>query len=161
MIQYMTDARINSALDQSNPKLKQGLYADGALAMLAAVRNDVKQGVPEGSYLYNYETGERITPFYKVITSTEALIGAGACLLIGLAFTLIVSSRYKLKGSTYRYDYASNAKVDITESDDQYLRTTVTRTRRVQASGGGGGFGGGGGGSGVHSGGGGGGGRGF
>jgi uncharacterized protein len=161
MIQYMTDARINSALDQSNPKLKQGLYADGALAMLAAVRNFVKQGIPEGSYLYNYETGERISPFYKVITSTEALIGAGACLLIGLAFTLIVTSRYRLKGSTYRYDYHTNAKVDITESDDQYLRTTVTRTRRTQGAGGGGSFGGGGGGSGVHSGGGGGGGRGF
>jgi uncharacterized protein len=161
MIQYMTDARIESALDQSNPKLKDGLYAQGALAMIAAVLGDVVQGIPEGSYLYNYETGERITPFYKVITTTEALIGACVCLLIGLAFMLIVSSRYKLKGSTYRYDYAANTDVAITESDDQYLRTTVTRTRRVQASGGGGGGGFGGGGSGVHSGGGGGGGRGF
>jgi len=163
MINYMTDERVESALDQSNPLLKQGLYAQGALAMLAAVQGFVRQGIPEGSYLYDYETGERISSFYKVITPTEALIGAAACLLIGLAFILIVSSRYKLKGSTYHYDYAANSDVDMTDSDDKYLRTTVTRTRRVQSSGGGGrggGFGGGGG-SGVHSGGGGGGGRGF
>jgi uncharacterized protein len=160
MINYMTDQRIEKALDQSNPKLREGLYADGALAMIAAVQGFVKQGIPEGQFQYNVETGERLTPFYKVITSTEALIGAGACLLIGLAFALIVNSRYKLKGSTYRYDYNANADVNMVDSDDQYLRTTVTRTRRVQASGGGGG-GGGGGGSGVHSGGGGGGGRSF
>lgn len=163
MIDYMTDARIERALDQSNPKLREGLYAEGALAMIAAVQSFVKQGIPEGQYRYDTETGERLTSPYKVITLTEALIGAGVCLLIGLAFALIVSSRYKLKGSTYHYDYAANSNLTMTESDDQYLRTTVTRTRRVQSSGGGGGrgFGGGGGGSGVHFGGGGGGGRGF
>ena len=163
MIDYMTDERIESALDQSNPKLQQGLYAQGALAMIAAVQSYVKQGIPEGQYRYDSETGERLTSFYKVVTPTEALIGGGVCLLIGLAFVLVVRSRYKLKGSTYHYDYAANSNLTMTESDDQYLRTTVTRTRRAQSSGGGGGrgFGGGGGGSGVHSGGGGGGGRGF
>ena len=163
MIDYMTDERIESALDQSNPKLQQGLYAQGALAMIAAVQSYVKQGIPEGQYRYDSETGERLTSFYKVVTPTEALIGGGVCLLIGLAFVLVVRSRYKLKGSTYHYDYAANSDLTMTESDDQYLRTTVTRTRRAQSSGGGGGrgFGGGGGGSGVHSGGGGGGGRGF
>jgi uncharacterized protein len=162
MINYMSDARVESALNQSNPLLKQGLYAQGALAMLAAVQGYVRQGIPEGGYLYSVETGERLSSYYKVITSTEALIGAGACLLIGLVFVLIVSSRYKLKGSTYRYDYAANSDVNMTDSDDTYLRTTVTRTRRMQNTGGGGRGGGfGGGGSGVHIGGGGGGGRGF
>lgn len=161
MIDYMTDARVELALDQSNPLLRQGLYKSGALAMIAAVLNFVRQGVPEGQYRYDTETGERLTSPYKVITGTEMLVGAAACLLIGLAFMLIVTSRYKLKGSTYRYDYFANTNAVMTESEDKYLRTTVTRTRRAQTTGGrGGGFGGGGG-SGVHSGGGGGGGRGF
>ncbi len=160
MINYMTDRRVEDALDQSNPRLRDGEYAQGALAMIAAVKGFVSQGVPEGQYQYNVETGERLTSFYKVITSTEALVGAGGCLVIGLIFVLVVNSRYKLKGSTYRYDYNANADVNMTDSDDQYLRTTVTRTRRVQTTGGSGG-GGGGGGSGVHSGGGGGGGRSF
>lgn len=203
MIDYMTDARIERALDQSNPLLRQGLYAQGALAMISAVQGFVKQGVPdnqfrydtetgailsvssgidapewmntvqsaldqnnpEGEYRYNPQTDEVYFVRYMLITPTEMLIGGAACLLIGLAFVLIVSSRYKLRGSTYRYDYNANAGLTMTENTDQYLRTTVTRTRRVQASGGGGrsggGFSGGGGGSGVSSGGGGGGGRGF
>ncbi len=162
MINYMTDARVEKALDKSNPLLREGLYAEGALAMIAAVQGFVKQGIPEGSYLYDYETGEHLTSYYKVITPTEMLVGAGICLIIGLAFVLIVRSRYKLKGSTYRYDYHDNAKLNMTEHEDQYLRTTVARAPRAQSSGGGGGGGlGGGGGSGVHSGGGGGGGRGF
>jgi uncharacterized protein len=201
MIDYMTDTRIELALDQSNPLLRQGLYKEGVLAMLAAVRSFMQQGVPsnqfrydtdtgkvlavnesadapswmrtvqrsllsdnpEGEYRYNPETDEIYYVRFSVLTMTEILIGAGACLLIGLAFVFIVSSRYKLRGSTYRYNYNANSDLTMTESADQYLRTTVTRTRRVQSSGGGrgGGFSGGGGGSGVHSGGGGGGGRGF
>ena len=197
MIDYMTDARIESALDQSNPKLQDGLYAQGALAMVAAVLYFVEQGIPVNQFRYDTDTGkilsvsdaagspawmstvqdnlDQVNPEgeyrydpatdrvyfvrFHSLTGMELLIGAGACLLIGLAFVLIVSSRYKLKGSTYRYDYNANSDVAMTESDDQYLRTTVTRTRRVQASGGGGGggggFSGGGGGSGVSSGGGG------
>ena len=160
MIDYMTDARIEQALDKSNPLLRDGRYADAALAMIAAVQGFVKQGIPEGQYRYSTETGEILTARYKVVTNTELLIGIGICLLIGIAFVLIVRSRYKLKGSTYHYDYNANAKVHMTDQDDRYLRTTTTRTRRAQSSGsgGGGGFGGG---SGVHSGGGGGGGRGF
>jgi len=202
MIDYMTDARIELALDQSNPLLKQGLYKEGALAMLNAVMSFVQQGVPSNQFRYDTETGEILsvsesadapewmsevqanliqnnpegeyrydaetdTVYYvcfNVLTMTEILIGAVACVLAGLAFVWIVSSRYKLKGSTYHYDYTANTDLTMTESTDQYLRTTVTRTRRAQASGGGGrggGFSGGGGGSGVHSGGGGGGGRGF
>lgn len=161
MIDYMTDERIEEALDQSNPLLKQGLYADGALAMIAAVQDFVAQGIPEGQYRYDTETGERLTSYYKIVTPTEALVGAAICLLIGLAFVLAVRSRYKLKGSTYHYDYEANSNLEMTENTDHYLRTTVTRTRRAQASGGGGRGGFGGGGSGVHSGGGGGGGRGF
>lgn len=202
MIDYMTDARIQSALDQSNPLLKEGQYAQGALAMLNAVQYFVGQGVPGNQFRYDTDTGkilsvsnsadspawmrtvqsnlDQVNPGgeyrydpatdkvyfvrYRSLTATELLIGAAACLLIGLAFVLIVSSRYKLKGSTYHYDYAANSDVNMTDSDDTYLRTTVTRTRRAQNTGGGGrggGFSGGGGGSGVHSGGGGGGGRGF
>ena len=203
MIDYMTDARIELALDQSNPLLKQGLYKEGVLAMLAAVKSFVEQGIPSNQFRYDVDTGKILavsesadapawmatvqqsliqnnpegeyrydpatdTVYYvrfHALTTTELLIGAGAAILIGLAFVWIVSSRYKLKGSTYHYDYRANSKLDMTESTDQYLRTTVTRTRRAQASGGGGGggggFSGGGGGSGVSSGGGGGGGRGF
>lgn len=167
MIDYMNDDRIQSALDASNPNLRAGRYADAALAMLGKVEQFVKAGIPEGQYRYDVVTGQRLTARHKVLTSTEMLVGGVLCLAVGLIFVGIVKSRYRLKGSTYRYEYNANAKVNMTESRDDYLRTTVTRTRKAPPpnSGRGGGFGGGGSGSGVHMGGGGmshgGGGRGF
>ncbi len=162
MIDYMTDARIELALDQSNPNLRAGRYAAAALAMIAKVQEFVKAGIPEGQYRYDVVTGQRLTARHKALTSGEMIAGAVICLAVGLIFVMIVQSRYRLRGSTYRYDYAANADVKMLESTDEYLRTTVTRTRKAPppSSGGGGG-----GGSGVHFGGGGvshgGGGRGF
>ena len=166
MIDYMTDERIELALDQSNPNLRAARYADAAEAMLAKVQQIVKAGIPEGQYRYDVVTGQMLTARHKALTTTEMLIGAAICLVIGLIFVGAVKSRYKLKGSTYHYDYTQNTEVDMTENRDDYLRTTVTRARKAPPPDGrGGGFGGGSGGSGVHMGGGGvshgGGGRGF
>ena len=166
MIDYMTDERIELALDQSNPNLRAARYADAAEAMLAKVQQFVKAGIPEGQYRYDVVTGQMLTARHKVLTSTEMLVGGVLCLVIGLIYIGAVKGRYRLKGSTYHYDYTANAEVDLTENRDDYLRTTVTRTRKAPppGSGGRGGFGGSGG-SGVHMGGGGmshgGGGRGF
>ncbi len=145
MIDYMTDARIEGALNVSNPNLSAGRYADAALAMIAKVQTYVNAGIPEGQYRYDIVTGQILTARHKVLTGTEMLVGAVGCLLIGLMFVLIVQGRYKLRGSTYRYDYTANADVEITDSRDEYLRTTVTRTRKAPPPGSGGG-----GGSGVH-----------
>lgn len=150
MIDYMTDERIELALDQSNPNLRIGDYEQAVLAMIAAVQNFVSQGIPEGQYRYDVITGQRLTARHKVLTLTEMLVGAGISLLLGLIFIGIVKSRYKLKGSTYHYEYADNAVMTLTDSRDDYLRTTVTRAPKAPppGSGGKGGFGGGG--SGVH-----------
>ena len=64
MIDYMTDSRIESALDQSNPKLRMGLYAEGALSMIDQVLACVRSGIPYGQYRYDVETGEQLTPTY-------------------------------------------------------------------------------------------------
>ncbi len=150
MIDYMTDERIEQALDQSNPNLRMGDYEQAALAMIAAVQSFVSKGIPEGQYRYDVITGQRLTARHKVLTLTEMLVGAAICLLLGLIFIMIVKSRYKLKGSTYHYEYADNAVMTLTDSRDDYLRTTVTRAPKAPppGSGGKGGFGGGG--SGVH-----------
>lgn len=165
MIDYMTDERIQGALDQSNPNLRAGNYAKAAQAMLSAVQQYVRQGIPEGQYRYDVVTGRILTARHKALTSTEMLVGGVLCLVIGLIFVGAVKGRYKLKGSTYHYDYATNADVHMTEARDDYLRTTVTRAPKAPPPGSGGGGFGGGGGSGVHMGGGGmshgGGGRGF
>ena len=164
MIDYLTDERIQRALDVTSPLLTAQRYADAVQGLLTTVQGFVKAGIPEGQYRYDVGTGQRRTARHKALTTTELLVGAVLCAAIGLIFVAVVHSRYKLKGSTYHYDYATNANVDMKESRDDYLRTTVTRTRKAPPPSSGG-FGGGSGGSGVHIGGGGtshgGGGRGF
>ena len=148
MIDYMTDERIEGALDQSNPNLRAGRYAAAALAVIAKAQSYVNAGIPEGQYRYDVITGQMLTARHKMLTGTEMLVGGVLCLLMGLIFILIVKARYQLRGSTYHYDYAANTNVEITESKDEYLRTTVTRARKAPPpQGGGRGFGGG---SGVH-----------
>ena len=50
MIDYLTDERIEQALDVSNPNLRAARYADAAQAMLQKVQSFVKAGIPEGQY---------------------------------------------------------------------------------------------------------------
>lgn len=149
MIDYMTDKRIEEAIGDCNSDLAGGDSARAVVHMLSIVRGYIKDGIPEGQYRYDVLTGERLTSRHKALTSTEMLICAIAALVLGFVFTLIVQSRYKLKGSTYHYDFRSNSKVDITDHEDTYLRTTTVQTRKAEPpSGGGGGSSGG---SGVHT----------
>ncbi|MEG1775311.1 MAG: TPM domain-containing protein [Clostridia bacterium] len=150
MIDYMTDARIEDAIEECTGELAKGDYLGAAMHMLSMVRNDIKQGIPEGQYRYDIVTGERLTARHKVLTGTEMLFCAIAALAVGLLFMAMISRTYKLKGSTYHYDYRENSSVAITGSDDTYLRTTTTQVRRPEPSGSGSG-GGGGSGSGTHS----------
>jgi uncharacterized protein len=163
MIDYLSDERVSNVLDTGYAALHTGDYAQAVLNVLAEVKGYVKAGIPEGQYRYDVVTGQVLTARHKSLTGTEMLVGATLCLLFGLIFIGIVKSRYQLKGSTYHYDYTDNAEVDVTESRDDYLRTTVTRVPKGPPPGSNSGFGGGG--SGVHMGGGGmshgGGGRGF
>ncbi|MDD3336908.1 MAG: TPM domain-containing protein [Eubacteriales bacterium] len=151
MIDYMTDERIDSAIEEIGSYLKSGRCADAAAAMIAKVEQYVRQGIPEGQYRYDVITGEILTARHKALTSNEILISAVLGLILCVATVMIVKSRYQLKGSTYDYDYEDNSSLTMTDSEDTYLRTTTTQTRKPDppTNNGGGGFGGGG--SGVHT----------
>lgn len=154
MIDYMTDERIDSAIDACKTYLSRGDYAGAAQRMLSLVENDVKQGIPEEQYRYDVVTGQRLTARHKALTTGEMLVCAIIAAVVGLVFVSGVRSRYKLKGSTYEYRFRENSAVRLTGRTDDYMRTTTTRTRKASPppSGGHGGHGGfGGGGSGVHS----------
>ncbi|MDD3409884.1 MAG: TPM domain-containing protein [Eubacteriales bacterium] len=150
MIDYMPNARIESTLDQTNPNLRAGRYREAVLAAVRTVERFVQEGIPEGQYRYDLFTGERLTARHKALTSTELLVSAIVGFLVAVIFCAIVHRRYKLKGSTYSYDYSGNSDLQITDRADDYIRTTVTRTRKAPPPSSGGGSGGGGGnGSGV------------
>lgn len=152
MINIMTDARIDQAIDAVQPSLTAGDFAGGARKMLALLRGYVKAGIPKGQYQYDEATGERLTDPYvpKILTGGEILLAVGVALLFWVIFVLSVRRRYQLKGSTYRYDMRRNCAMNLTDQDDQFLRTATTQTPKPRMDDDRGGFGGGGGGSGVH-----------
>ncbi len=157
MIDYMTDERVASAIESCKGELSRGAYARAASRMISLVSGYVKKGIPEGQYRYDVVTGQRLTARHKALTSTEMLVCAAIAMAVGLGFVVVVRSRYKLKGETYRYDFRGNCRLEMTGREDTYLRTTTTRSRKPDPPQGGGGFqgggfgGGGGGGSGVHT----------
>ena len=150
MIDYMTDARIENAIDEVTRYLSAGAYAQGAPQMISIVRQYVRAGIPEGQYRYDVVTGQRLTARHKALTKNEIILA----LVIGFAVCLIyvacVRSRYSLKGSTYHYSYQDNVAMKLTDQEDTYLRTTTTRVRKPDPPENTGSHGGGGG-SGVHT----------
>ena len=151
MIDYLDDDRREAAFDQSNPYLRRGEYAQAAMAMLTELKKDYKAGIPEGQYRYDIVTGQRLTARHKALTAGEIAVSVLGGLVVAWIVGGSISRRYKLKGSTYTYDCNANANLTLTESNDEYLRTTVTRTRKAPPPESGGGFGGGSGGTGVHT----------
>ena len=150
MIDYMTDARNENAIDEVTRYLSAGAYAQGASQMISIVRQYVRAGIPEGQYRYDVVTGQRLTARHKALTKNEIILA----LVIGFAVCLIyvacVRSRYSLKGSTYHYSYQDNGAMKLTDQEDTYLRTTTTRVRKPDPPENTGSHGGGGG-SGVHT----------
>ena len=150
MIDYMTDERIDTAIDSNSRYLTGGMYAKGALNMIDMAERYYRSGIPEGQYQYDVLTGQVLTARHKALTTGEIGLGAIIGIVVGAIFYGSVHGSYKLKGSTYRYDVRSNSLLKMTDTEDTYTHTTTSRVRKPEPPrSSGGGFGGGGG-SGVH-----------
>ena len=130
MIDYMTDARIENAIDEVTRYLSAGAYAQGASQMISIVRQYVRAGIPEGQYRYDVVTGQQLTARHKALTKNEILLALVIGFVVCLIYVACVKSRYSLKGSTYHYSYQDNGFMKLTGQEDTYLRTTTTRMRK-------------------------------
>lgn len=155
MQDYMTDGRIQSAINKTTSSLSSSNYSTAVLTMVDTVRGYIRSGIPEGQYRYDIVTGERLTARHKALTANELLISGVIALAVGIVFIVGVRRSYQLKGSTYQYVFRENCDLTMTDTDDTYQRSTTTQVRKPDppsgGGSGGGGFGGGGG-SGVHTG---------
>ncbi len=150
MIDYMTDERIDSAIDSNTRYLSSAQYAAGVLHMIDTVERYYRSGIPEGQYQYDVLTGQVLTARHKALTGGEILVCAVIGVVVAAIFYGSVHGSYKLKGSTYSYKVAENSTLTMTDTEDTYTHTTTTRVRKPEPPrSSGGGFGGGGG-SGVH-----------
>jgi len=145
MIDYLTDARLNDMLDDMYDAASAGNYFQAALIYLQQSASFVDAGVPGGHYRVDRDTG-KIT-YYKVLTPVEIVISLVVAAIAGIAFFVIVKSRYQLKMGGYKYPYREKSAIKLTQKEDRLVNSFVT-TRRIprppKNNGGGGGFGGGG-----------------
>ena len=127
MINYITDTRLEKILDDTWNHLSEGDFSGSVLSVVQNTVSFVKAGIPEGQFQYDTETGQITTPAYKVLTALEIVIAAGVAAVAGIILYASVHGTYQLKGSTYEYAVRENSNVVITGSQDEFLRTTVTR----------------------------------
>ncbi|OJG46998.1 hypothetical protein RV04_GL000245 [Enterococcus hermanniensis] len=128
MIDYLTDKRVDAILDTVTTAMKNEDYFQAGADYLSTTKEFVDAGVPKGSYRIDEKTG-KIT-YYKSITPIEFAIGFVIAAAAAIAFFVSVRLRYQMKKGTYRYPYRQNAKLDLTERQDQLVNSFVT-TRRI------------------------------
>ncbi|MGM0174513.1 TPM domain-containing protein [Enterococcus sp. DIV0800] len=146
MIDFVTDKRRDQLLDDVTEAMKNSDYYQASTAYLTNIKSFVDNGVPGGSYRIDENTGK--VTYYKSITPLELAIGVLVAAIAAIGFFVSVRLRYQLKIGTYKYPYRQNAKLDLTERQDQLVNSFVTTRRIPKASNNNGG---GGGGSSTHS----------
>ena len=143
MIDYLYDSRMNSLVSAVGASLKQGRstgdYSQAVSKAISLIQSDVKQGIPEGHYQYDVNTGRQTTSGYKKIEWKELLISLGIALVVAGIVYGKTNSDYSLKGSTYSYDRDANSTKVLTASQDAFLRTETRVVEHPQVQPGGGG----------------------
>jgi len=133
-IQYFTDARIESILDNVYTYLADGNYSDGARVFLDEVEYYVEKGIPSNQYTQN-QSG---------VPSSEREMGLGKRILIYLLISFgiggisvgIMAINNKGKSSTNENTYLESNSFNIINSQDHHVNTTVTHVTINTNSGG-------------------------
>lgn len=128
MIDYLTDRRIDSILDDVYDQMTNANYYAAAQAYLTKASTYVDEGVPGGHYRIDEATG-KITR-YKVLTTVEIVIAVALAAILSIAFYMITASRYQLKSGTYKYPFREKASIKLTDKTDRLTNSFVT-TRRI------------------------------
>lgn len=136
MIDYISDNRLNDLFDSVDPYLQQGDWYGSATAFSGRLTYWVAQGLPEGGYRYDEETGQVIDEHGNLVGARKRQLGAGeaffalaAGLLAGLWRYRKVSRSYRMQGQNYVFNLRSGAVLSIIAAGaaDQFLRSSVTR----------------------------------
>lgn len=129
---YMTDERLDEALDDAVSYAQEGDYAQAVNAMVKDTAAFYEDGIVDGLTIYNEDDGtythyqdvqKRAVTFGEMILAIAA--GAAACVI----FCLVITGKYRLKFGRYRYNVRENAVVDLTKREDHLVNQFVTRRK--------------------------------
>lgn len=126
-VRYLTDARIDSILDDAYTDVSNGDYGNCLITMVDGVAGYYQKGIPEGQYNYDTETGE-VSRYHK-LTLGEAGVTLLIALVCGILLYAAVAAKYTLRLGTYQYDFRANSKVALRIRQDNFVNQTVTQRR--------------------------------
>ncbi len=129
-VRYITDDRVDGIIDAGYEDVKDGAYAAAFEAMLNATVDYIEDGVVDGKYTYDEDTGEY--DYYDTgkeihqITLAEFLIALGIALAAGGVAVSCVIGTYYLKWGAYEYPYKEKAKLKISRKRDDFIGSHVS-----------------------------------
>ncbi len=130
MIGYIDDGREERLLNMAEPRLRRENWGGAALAVMLEISNMMDEGRRKGSFLYDEETGERLSGLYNPLEGYEMLLAAGGGVLTAAIFIGSISGSYGLKGGTYSYDLSDKASCRFLKDEERYIRESVSRMAR-------------------------------
>lgn len=129
-IRYLRDERIDEILDAAFAYAGEEAYGDCLFAMISGVQDTYREGIREGQYNYNEETGE--VSRYRSITAGEAGLAVVLALLAGGAAVAVIIGKYRLKFGTYQYAFRDYGEVKLRTSEDRFVNQIVTHRKIEQ-----------------------------
>ena len=133
-IRYLTDARIDSILDDIfDAGFADGRYFEGAEAFIASTSSFLAQGIPEGQY--NEDEGT------NSISLFDGLMGAAASGASGLGYFASTRKRYKGHPAPLVFNFRDSSLVELGIASDnlinEYTTSRIIPVAPVRSSGGG------------------------
>ena len=92
MIDYMTDERINTAIDSNYRYLSSGMYAQAVVNMIDMAEDYYYAGIPEGQYQYDVETGQIITQAANTVSIDMMAVSSSANITILYPVCVFIST---------------------------------------------------------------------
>lgn len=126
MIDYLTDKRIESVLDNAAPYMASGDYARAVHAFLTSTEDYIDRGIPVGQYRRHTVAGKltvgEIALFFLIA------VGAGACVCAAMLY------RYRGKQSGSSYPYTEKGRLELERQEDVFVNETLTSRRIPRAT---------------------------
>ena len=137
-IRYMTDERVDDALDAAFDEVVDGNYYAAFVAFLDKSEQYMNMGIPEDEYNYDEETGnsDYYDPSYddvyqeeKTITGTEVMIAVIAGLAVAIGTCTVIVGKYRLKFEDFHYDAYTDSDVKLYVNENRLINSFVTHRR--------------------------------
>lgn len=137
-IYYITDARLEHILDDGYDPISQAQYYETFSVMLSDIEAYYQDGVPEGAYSYNRDTGEKEYYYGRFhLTQMEILIAIAVGAAAAAVTMIVIRGKYQLKWGKYSYNFHRFGSTHFTERTDKFRTQMVTHHHISRDNGGG------------------------